>query len=70
VRAHFADFDTNTTPYNPEHNIMVAALLVWESRETLIGNSSRSGPWDDGPEPWGHWDGSARTCTNPPLVSP
>jgi len=70
VRDHFSSFAANTTPYNPEHNIMVAALLVWESRETLIGNSSRSGPWDDGPEPWGHWDGSSRTCANPPLVSP
>ncbi len=70
VREHFPDFDVNATPYNPEHNIMAAALLVWESRETLIGNSSRTGPWDDGPEPWGHWTGSARTCANPPLVSP
>jgi len=70
VRDHFAGFAVNATAYNPDHNIMVAALLVWESREALIGNSSRSGPWDDGPEPWGHWDGSSRTCANPPLVSP
>ncbi len=69
VRDHFADFDVNATPYNPKHNITVAALLVWESRETLIGNSSRSGPWDDGPQPWGHWDGSSRTCVSPPLVT-
>lgn len=70
VRDHFPDFAVSSTPYNPEHNVMVAALLVWESREALIGNSSRSGPWDDGPQPWGHWDSSARTCANPPLVSP
>lgn len=70
VRDRFPDFAVNATPYNPEHNIVVAALLVWESRETLIGNASRSGPWDDGPQPWGHWDGSSRTCVNPPLVTP
>jgi peptidoglycan hydrolase-like protein with peptidoglycan-binding domain len=68
VRDRFPDFDVNATPYNPEHNVVVAALLVWESRETLLGNASRSGPWDDGPQPWGHWDGSSRTCANPPLV--
>ena len=70
ARDHIASFDVNATPYNPEHNVVVAALLVWESRETLIGNSSRTGPWDDGPEPWGHWDGSSRTCVDPPLVTP
>lgn len=70
VRDHFADFRVDATPYNPEDNITVAALLVWESREALIGNSSRSGPWDDGPEPWGHWDSSSRDCANPPLVTP
>ncbi len=70
VRAQFADFDVNATPYNPEDNIVVAALLVWESRETLIGNAYRTGPWADGPEPWGHWNNSARSqsCSNPPLV--
>jgi len=68
VRDHFPDFRTNATPYNPEDNVMVAALLVWESREALLGNSSRSGPWDDGPEPWGHWDGSSRDCAG--IVDP
>ncbi len=70
VRQQFPDFPAGATPYNPEHNVMVAALLVWESREALLGNNSRTGPWDDGPEPWGHWDGAARTCADPPLVSP
>jgi peptidoglycan hydrolase-like protein with peptidoglycan-binding domain len=69
VRDIFPEFRTNATPYNPEDNVMVAALLVYESRDSLLGNSSRSGPWDDGPEPWGHWDGSSRTCANPPLVT-
>lgn len=60
----------DATPYNPSHNIEVAALLIWESRETLIGNLSMSGPWDDGPQPFGHWDGTARYCADPPLVWP
>lgn len=29
--------------FNPEHNATVAALLVWESRETLLGNRSGGG---------------------------
>ena len=60
----------DATPYNPAHNIEVAALLIWESRETLIGNMSLSGPWDDGPQPFGHWDGTSRYCADPPLVWP
>lgn len=68
TREKFPDFPATATPYNPEHNIMVAALLVWESREALIGNNDLAGPWDDGPQPWGHWDSSSRYCANPPLV--
>jgi hypothetical protein len=63
-------FPTDATPYNAAHNIEVAALLIWESRETLIGNLSWGGPWDDGPQPFGHWDSTSRYCANPPLVSP
>lgn len=63
-------FPTDATPYDPAHNIEVAALLIWESRETLIGNLSWGGPWDDGPEPFGHWDSTSRYCADPPLVTP
>ncbi len=63
-------FPADATPYNAAHNIEVAALLIWESRETLIGNLSWGGPWDDGPQPFGHWDSTSRYCANPPLVSP
>ena len=63
-------FPTNATPYNAAHNIEVAALLIWESRETLIGNLSWGGPWDDGPQPFGHWDSTSRYCADPPLVWP
>lgn len=63
-------FPVDATPYNPAHNIEVAALLIWESRETLIGNLSWGGPWDDGPQPFGHWDSTSRYCANPPLVTP
>jgi hypothetical protein len=63
-------FPVDATPYDPAHNIEVAALLIWESRETLIGNRDWGGPWDDGPQPFGHWDGTSRYCADPPLVSP
>ena len=63
-------FPADATPYNAAHNIEVAALLIWESRETLIGNLSWGGPWDDGPQPFGHWDSTSRYCADPPLVSP
>jgi hypothetical protein len=66
----FSALPADATPWNPEHNVIVAALLVWESRETLIGNLNYGRPWSDGPEPWGHWDGSSRYCASPPLVSP
>ena len=66
----FSALPGDATPWNPEHNIIVAALLVWESRETLIGNLTYGRPWSDGPEPWGHWDGSSRYCADPPLVTP
>lgn len=66
----FPTLPSNATPYNPEHNIMVAALLVHESRDALLGLNSLTKPWNDGPQPWGHWDGSSRNpaCANPPLV--
>lgn len=70
ARALFPTLPTDATFYNPEHNIMVAALLVHESRDALIGENSLTGPWDDGPEPWGHWVSSSRNCADPPLVSP
>jgi hypothetical protein len=63
-------FPLDATPYNAAHNIEVAALLIWESRETLIGNLNWGGPWDDGPQPFGHWDGTSRYCADPPLVFP
>jgi hypothetical protein len=66
----FSDFPSDATPYNPEHNMVVAGMLIWESRETLIGNLDWGGPWDDGPQPFGHWDGSSRYCADPPLVWP
>ncbi|HLA67268.1 MAG TPA: hypothetical protein VJP05_07290 [Acidimicrobiia bacterium] len=66
----FSALPADATPWNPEHNIIVAALLVWESRETLIGNLDFGRPWSDGPQPWGHWDGSSRYCAEPPLVTP
>ncbi|MDX1746476.1 MAG: peptidoglycan-binding protein, partial [Halobacteriales archaeon] len=72
VRSHFPEFPSDASALDPEQNVMVAALLVDESRDALIGENSLTGPWDDGPEPWGHWDGSARSsaCHDPPLVSP
>lgn len=66
----WAILPADATPYNPAHNIEVAALLIWESRETLIGNLNWGGPWDDGPQPFGHWDGTSRYCADPPLVWP
>jgi putative cell wall-binding protein/murein DD-endopeptidase MepM/ murein hydrolase activator NlpD len=70
VRSHFADFPTDASAYDPYDNVMVAALLVDESRDALIGANSLTGPWDDGPQPWGHWNSSSRYCADPPLVSP
>jgi peptidoglycan hydrolase-like protein with peptidoglycan-binding domain len=64
----FPTLPADATPYNPEHNVMVAAMLVHESRDALLGYNSFRSPWDDGPEPWGHWDGSSRYCADPPLV--
>jgi hypothetical protein len=70
VRNRFPTFSTDADAFDPFANVMVAALLVDESRDALLGYNSLSGPWDDGPEPWGHWDGSSRHCADPPLVSP
>lgn len=70
TRDAFPEFPADASPYNPEHNVMVAALLVHESRDALIGRNTLTGPWDDGPEPWGHWDSSSRFCADPPLVNP
>jgi peptidoglycan hydrolase CwlO-like protein len=66
----WAVLPADATPYNPAHNIEVAALLIWESRETLIGNLGFGRPWSDGPQPFGHWDSTSRYCADPPLVSP
>jgi len=41
VRAYHSDkssIPADASIWNPEHNTIVAALLVWESRETLLGN--------------------------------
>ena len=55
VRAHFSDFPSDASPYEPEHNIMIAALLVWESRNALVRNLAAGRSIDDGPHPWSHW---------------
>ena len=47
IRAYHADKEPNlpadASIFNPEHNTSVAALLVWESRETLLGNRGGGG---------------------------
>lgn len=47
VRAQHSDkepnFPADASMFNPEHNTVVAALLVWESRETLLGNRGGGG---------------------------
>ncbi|HSM02013.1 MAG TPA: hypothetical protein VK960_06200 [Acidimicrobiia bacterium] len=37
------DLPADASIFNPEHNTSVAALLVWESRETLLGNRGGGG---------------------------
>lgn len=55
VQSRFPDFPSTASPYEPEHDIMVAALLVWESRRALIRNLEQGKPLADGPSPWSHW---------------
>lgn len=55
VRAQFSDFPSDASPYEPEHNMMIAALLVWESRNALLRNLAAGRSIDDGPHPWSHW---------------
>jgi len=55
VQAHFPDFPSDASPYDPEHNAMVAALLVWESRGALLRNLEAGGSLTAGPHPWSHW---------------
>ena len=47
IRALHADKEPNlpadASIFNPEYNTSVAALLVWESRETLLGNRGGGG---------------------------
>lgn len=46
VRAYHSDkssIPANASIWNPEHNTIVAALLVWESREALLGNRGGAG---------------------------
>lgn len=43
-RAKEPDLPADASIFNPEYNTTVAALLVWESRETLLGNRS-GGAW-------------------------
>lgn len=55
VQTQFPDFPSTASPYDPEHNAMVAALLVWESRRALVRNLEQGKPLSDGPSPWSHW---------------
>lgn len=55
VRVQFPSFPADASPYEPEHNAMVAALLVWESRGALLRNLTAGRTMDDGPHPWSHW---------------
>ena len=47
IRAYHADKEPNlpadASIFNPEYNTSVAALLVWESREALLGNRGGGG---------------------------
>ena len=47
IRAYHADKEpdlpADASIFNPEYNTAVAALLVWESRETLLGNRGGGG---------------------------
>jgi Ca2+-binding RTX toxin-like protein len=58
------DWPANPSIFDPDLNAMVAAYLVWRSREVQLGRIAypgyESGPpylnnWARGPEPWGHW---------------
>ncbi len=55
VRVQFPDFPTDASAFEPEHNAMVAALLVWESRGALLRNLAAGRALEDGPHPWSHW---------------
>ncbi|MEK7251733.1 MAG: peptidoglycan-binding protein [Actinomycetota bacterium] len=55
VQAQFPDFPADASPFNPEHNAMVAGLLVWESRGALLRKLAAGGTTADGPSPWSHW---------------
>lgn len=55
VQNHFPDFPSTASPYDPEHNTMVAALLVHESRRALIRNLENGQSLSAGPSPWSHW---------------
>ncbi|MBI5157751.1 MAG: peptidoglycan-binding protein [Acidimicrobiia bacterium] len=56
VRARFADFPADASPFNPEHNAMAAALLVWQSRDTLLKRLAAGGTIAAGPHPWSAWN--------------
>ena len=46
IRAYHSDksqIPSDASIWNPEYNTIVAALLVWESRETLLGNRGGGG---------------------------
>lgn len=55
VRQQFPEFPVDASPFEPEHDAMVAALLVWESRGALLRNLADGRPMSDGPSPWSHW---------------
>jgi peptidoglycan hydrolase-like protein with peptidoglycan-binding domain len=55
VQTHFADFPSDATPFTPEYDVMVAALLVWNSRDILLKRLAAGGTMAEGPHPWSHW---------------
>lgn len=55
VKARFPDFPSDASPFQPEHDTMVAAMLVWDSRDSLLKRLAAGGTMADGPHPWSHW---------------
>jgi len=84
----WVDFDWLADPnaFDPEVNIMVAAYLVWRSREVQLGHIDYAGydhpnssppyytsNWAKGPDPWGHWscgDPGHRHFWDPAWIHP
>ena len=55
VQAQFPDFPADASPFNPEHNAMVAGLLVGNPAAPCCANSPPAAQLADGPSPWSHW---------------